>query len=220
MTALLSHKATVLTKDVQGCTALHLAASRGHAEILSRMLSAADHINSHHPISDCHGFTPTHWAAYHGAPITLPLKSGPSLYLNSFFFFFFFNKNVLFRQVMKTVWKFYLNSNHVVSRRGTPSPHCTVLCESSTFTSFSHVYSMFLVCTLLLGEMDITGITVCVCVCVWFLPPTLRINGHSGSAEILLNSSFAMTLVHARDAKGRSVKVLRYVCYAEGFNRL
>lgn len=66
VTALLSHNATVLMKDVRGCTALHLAASCGHAEILSRMLSAADHTNPHHPISDCHGFTPTHWAAHHG----------------------------------------------------------------------------------------------------------------------------------------------------------
>lgn len=66
VTALLSQNTAVLTKDVQVCTALHLAASCGHAEILSRLLSAADHTFPHHPITDCHGFTPTHWAAYHG----------------------------------------------------------------------------------------------------------------------------------------------------------
>lgn len=73
MTALLSHNATALTKDVQGRTALHLAASSGHAEVLSRMLSAADHANLHHPITDCHGFSPAHWAAYHGEALTLAL---------------------------------------------------------------------------------------------------------------------------------------------------
>lgn len=39
----------------------------------------------------------------------------------------------------------------------------------------------------------------------------VRINGHSGSAEILLNSSFGSSLVNARDAKGRSV----YACSNE-----
>lgn len=74
MITLLSHNAAVLTKDVRGCTALHLAASCGHAEILSRMLSAADHTIPHHPITDCHGFTPAHWAAYHGEALTPPPK--------------------------------------------------------------------------------------------------------------------------------------------------
>lgn len=72
VTALLSQNTAVLTKDVQVCTALHLAASCGHAEILSRLLSAADHTFPHHPITDCHGFTPTHWAAYHGEALTPP----------------------------------------------------------------------------------------------------------------------------------------------------
>lgn len=33
-----------------------------------------------------------------------------------------------------------------------------------------------------------------------------RINGHSGSAEMLSNSSFGPSLVNARDAKGRYVQ--------------
>lgn len=66
VTALLSHNASVLIRDVQGRTPVHLAASCGHAEILSCLLSAADRTHPHDPITDRHGFTPTHWAAYHG----------------------------------------------------------------------------------------------------------------------------------------------------------
>uniref|UniRef100_A0A4W4E461 Ankyrin repeat domain 52 n=1 Tax=Electrophorus electricus TaxID=8005 RepID=A0A4W4E461_ELEEL len=79
VTALLSHSASVLRQDVQGRTALHLAASCGHAEMLSSLLSAADHERPHHPITDRHGFTPAHWAAYHGhedcLEVVLALKS-------------------------------------------------------------------------------------------------------------------------------------------------
>ena len=32
---------------------------------------------------------------------------------------------------MKAVWRFYLNTKHVVARRETALPHCTVLCEYS-----------------------------------------------------------------------------------------
>ncbi|KAK1801942.1 hypothetical protein P4O66_022568 [Electrophorus voltai] len=79
VTALLSHSASVLRQDVQGRTALQLAASCGHAEMLSSLLSAADHERPHHPITDRHGFTPAHWAAYHGhedcLEVVLALKS-------------------------------------------------------------------------------------------------------------------------------------------------
>uniref|UniRef100_A0A671MZU0 Serine/threonine-protein phosphatase 6 regulatory ankyrin repeat subunit C n=1 Tax=Sinocyclocheilus anshuiensis TaxID=1608454 RepID=A0A671MZU0_9TELE len=57
---------SVLSRDFQGRTAVHLAASCGHADILSNLLSAADHSHPHDPITDRHGYTPAHWAAYHG----------------------------------------------------------------------------------------------------------------------------------------------------------
>uniref|UniRef100_A0AAR2IMT2 Ankyrin repeat domain 52 n=1 Tax=Pygocentrus nattereri TaxID=42514 RepID=A0AAR2IMT2_PYGNA len=66
VTALLSHNASILSRDAQGRTPVHLAASCGHAEILSSLLSGADHTNPHDQITDRHGFTPAHWAAYHG----------------------------------------------------------------------------------------------------------------------------------------------------------
>ncbi|KAL0157932.1 hypothetical protein M9458_046008, partial [Cirrhinus mrigala] len=65
ITALLSHNVSVLSRDFQGRTAVHLAASCGHADILSNLLSAADHSHPHDPITDRHGYTPSHWAAYH-----------------------------------------------------------------------------------------------------------------------------------------------------------
>lgn len=77
ITALLSHNVSVLSRDFQGRTAVHLAASCGHADILSNLLSAADHSHPHDPITDRHGYTPAHWAAYHGkrsdlmSPLTL-----------------------------------------------------------------------------------------------------------------------------------------------------
>ncbi|TSP79431.1 Serine/threonine-protein phosphatase 6 regulatory ankyrin repeat subunit C [Bagarius yarrelli] len=126
VTALLSHNVAVQTKDFQGRTALHLAASRGHSEILSRMLSAADYTDPHHQITDCHGYTPAHWAAYHAGhedclEVLLEIKP------------------------------------------------CSIT-EGNPFTPLH--------CAL--------------------------INGHSGSAEVLLNSSFGTSLVHTRDAKGRT----------------
>lgn len=66
MCALLEHGATPLCRDVRGRTPLHLAASRGHRELLGLMLAAALHADPLDSLLDYSGYTPSHWAAYHG----------------------------------------------------------------------------------------------------------------------------------------------------------
>lgn len=68
-------------KDVRGRSALHLAASTGHADVLSHLLSAADRTHPHHVITDCHGFTPAHWSAYHGTSPAAPCCVSPTRFI-------------------------------------------------------------------------------------------------------------------------------------------
>lgn len=66
VTALLEHGASALCRDSQGRTPLHLAASRGHMELLKSLLKAAMKADPLDSMLDHRGYTPTHWAAYHG----------------------------------------------------------------------------------------------------------------------------------------------------------
>lgn len=64
--ALLAHGAQALCRDVRGRTPLHLAASRGHRELLGLLLAAALHADPLDSLLDYSGYTPSHWAAYNG----------------------------------------------------------------------------------------------------------------------------------------------------------
>ncbi|KAJ8358548.1 hypothetical protein SKAU_G00150730 [Synaphobranchus kaupii] len=64
--ALLERHASVLSRDVRGLTPLHLAASCGRTKLLGRLLLAASGPNPPDSVPDYSGYTPTHWAAYHG----------------------------------------------------------------------------------------------------------------------------------------------------------
>lgn len=64
--ALLEHGASALCRDAQGKTPLHLAASCGHTNLLHMLLRAAKKADPLDSMLDFRGFTPTHWAAYHG----------------------------------------------------------------------------------------------------------------------------------------------------------
>ena len=64
--ALLDHSAFTLCRDTQGRTPLHLAASCGHAELLGSLAQAAGLSDPLDCLLDFSGYTPTHWAAYHG----------------------------------------------------------------------------------------------------------------------------------------------------------
>ncbi|KAG9333990.1 hypothetical protein JZ751_009306 [Albula glossodonta] len=64
--ALLDHSAFPLCRDFQGRTPLHLAASCGHGELLGSLLQAATHTDPLDSLLDYSGYTPSHWAAYHG----------------------------------------------------------------------------------------------------------------------------------------------------------
>uniref|UniRef100_A0AAQ5YC43 Ankyrin repeat domain 52 n=1 Tax=Amphiprion ocellaris TaxID=80972 RepID=A0AAQ5YC43_AMPOC len=66
VSALLEHGASALCRDSQGRTPLHLAASRGHTELLHTLLTAAKKADPLDSMLDHRGYTPTHWAAYHG----------------------------------------------------------------------------------------------------------------------------------------------------------
>lgn len=66
VSALLEHGASTLCRDSQGMTPLHLAASLGHTELLKSLLKAAVKADPLDSILDYRGYTPTHWAAYHG----------------------------------------------------------------------------------------------------------------------------------------------------------
>lgn len=74
MSALLEHGASVLCRDSQGRTPLHLAASCGHTELLRTLLKAAKKADSLDSMLDYRGYTPTHWAAYHGETQTISTK--------------------------------------------------------------------------------------------------------------------------------------------------
>uniref|UniRef100_A0A8D3CPD4 Ankyrin repeat domain 44 n=1 Tax=Scophthalmus maximus TaxID=52904 RepID=A0A8D3CPD4_SCOMX len=66
VSALLEHGASALCRDSQGRTPLHLAASCGHTELLRSLLKAALKADPLDSMLDHRGYTPTHWAAYHG----------------------------------------------------------------------------------------------------------------------------------------------------------
>uniref|UniRef100_A0A669DCX5 Ankyrin repeat domain 52 n=1 Tax=Oreochromis niloticus TaxID=8128 RepID=A0A669DCX5_ORENI len=66
VSALLEHGASALSRDSQGRTPLHLAASCGHTELLCCLLKAAKKADPLDSMLDYKGYTPTHWAAYHG----------------------------------------------------------------------------------------------------------------------------------------------------------
>lgn len=66
VSALLEHGASALYRDSQGRTPLHLTASLGHTELLRTLLKAAMKADPLDSILDYRGYTPTHWAAYHG----------------------------------------------------------------------------------------------------------------------------------------------------------
>lgn len=66
VSALLEHGASALCRDSTGRTPLHLAASCGHTELLRSLLKAAKKADPLDSMLDYKGYTPTHWAAYHG----------------------------------------------------------------------------------------------------------------------------------------------------------
>lgn len=66
LSALLEHGASPLCRDSQGRTPLHLAASCGHTKLLQTLLKEAIKADSLDSMLDFRGYTPTHWAAYHG----------------------------------------------------------------------------------------------------------------------------------------------------------
>lgn len=76
---LLEHEAYVLCRDIRGRTPLHLAASCGHTELLSCLLQAAARTDPLDPLLDYSGFSPLHWAAYHGEPLCRAASVGPHL---------------------------------------------------------------------------------------------------------------------------------------------
>lgn len=66
VSALLEHEAYTLCRDARGRPPLHVAASRGHAEVLRCLLGAAARADPQDCLLDYGGYTPLHWAAYHG----------------------------------------------------------------------------------------------------------------------------------------------------------
>lgn len=66
VSALLEHGASALYRDSQGRTPLHFSASLGHTGLLRTLFKAALKADPLDFILDYSGFTPTHWAAYHG----------------------------------------------------------------------------------------------------------------------------------------------------------
>lgn len=73
VSALLEHGASALYRDSQGKTPLHISASLGHTELLRSLLKAALKADPLDSMLDYSGYTPTHWAAYHGEKIN-PLR--------------------------------------------------------------------------------------------------------------------------------------------------
>lgn len=122
--ALLECKASPLCRDAQGRTPLHYAASRGHTEILASLVQVTMATDPQDKLLDNKQYTPIHWAAYKGL---LGFMSGESLNTDGAVI-----KSVpmcFCSQGMKTVWRFYLNLQHLFMKRETLSLPCTVLCE-------------------------------------------------------------------------------------------
>lgn len=84
VSALLEHGASALCRDSQGRTPLHLAASRGHTELLHSLLQAALKADPLDSMLDYRGYTPVHWAAYHGeTPEQELIQSTNQMYFQS-----------------------------------------------------------------------------------------------------------------------------------------
>lgn len=66
VTVLLEHKASALSRDAQGSTPLHYAASGGHTKILASLVQAAMATDPQDKLLDNKQYTPLHWAAYKG----------------------------------------------------------------------------------------------------------------------------------------------------------
>uniref|UniRef100_A0A4W5NNA9 Ankyrin repeat domain 52 n=1 Tax=Hucho hucho TaxID=62062 RepID=A0A4W5NNA9_9TELE len=66
VSALLEHGASALCRESRGRTPLHLASSCGHMELLRSLLQGATSTDPLDSLLDYSGYTPTHWAAYHG----------------------------------------------------------------------------------------------------------------------------------------------------------
>lgn len=66
VSALLEHGASALCRESRGRTPLHLASSCGHMELLRSLLQGATRTDPLDSMLDYSGYTPTHWAAYHG----------------------------------------------------------------------------------------------------------------------------------------------------------
>ena len=93
---------------------------------------------------------------------------------------------------MKDVYKFYLKTNFLATRKEITSPHCTVLCEyhnkykSSSYSSY--VYQIFR--------------TLCLMWTFKIVFLLLRVNGHDVAAELLVKT-VGPQVVNVSDAKGR-----------------
>uniref|UniRef100_A0A8C7MXB4 Ankyrin repeat domain 52 n=1 Tax=Oncorhynchus kisutch TaxID=8019 RepID=A0A8C7MXB4_ONCKI len=66
VSALLEHGASALCRESRGRTPLHLASSCGHMELLRSLLQGATSTDPLDSLLDYSGYTPAHWAAYHG----------------------------------------------------------------------------------------------------------------------------------------------------------
>lgn len=126
VTVLLEYKASALSRDTQGSTPLHYAASGGHTKILASLVLAAMATDPQDKLLDNKQYTPLHWAAYKGSSGWVKHKKSR---LTTVFVVCNEDHGDFPPQGMKTVWRFYLNSKHLSMKRETLSPPCTVLCQ-------------------------------------------------------------------------------------------